>query len=271
MPSSRRSFLKQSATLLATAPLATPGLSSPTAKPRLRFAVASDGHFGQPDTPFEETHAQMVDWLNREAGERGLDFVFFNGDLIHDDPQMLPRVKTHFDRLQVPYYVSKGNHDQVTDAVWRRQWGYGENHDFALNDIGFVVGKTSNLAGDYLCADTAWLAEALQRHRKRSHVFVFLHIPQRTWAKASIDCPDVMRLLEQTPNLAAVFHGHDHSTDDVKVSAGKSFCFDGHIGGSWGVAYHGYRIVEVQADGSVHSFQFNPAAQPVVNTNRLTH
>lgn len=40
----------------------------------LRFALASDGHFGEPKTEFDAMHDDMVGWLNREAGRRGTRF-----------------------------------------------------------------------------------------------------------------------------------------------------------------------------------------------------
>ena len=264
--SSRRAFIRQTTTLLAAAPLA--GSSRPAAgRPVLRFAVASDGHFGQAGTPYEEDHARMVAWLNQEADGPGLDLVFFNGDLIHDDPALLPRVKHYYDQLHAPYFVGKGNHDQVSNEVWRQTWGYGENHDFVRGRVGFIIAATATASGAYRCADLTWLQAALARHRRRRHLFVFLHIAQQPWVEASLDCPAVMALLEQTPNLTATFHGHDHSADGVFTSAGKPFCFDAHLGGNWGTDYRGYRVVEVDARGRVHTYQYNPAARPVRNAH----
>ncbi|MGZ5222145.1 MAG: metallophosphoesterase family protein, partial [Chitinophagaceae bacterium] len=35
-------------------------------KVKLRFAVASDGHYGQPKTEFENFHATLVSHINKE-------------------------------------------------------------------------------------------------------------------------------------------------------------------------------------------------------------
>src|SRR6476659_731499 len=78
----------------------------------LRFAIASDGHYGQSLTGYEEKHDEMVAWLNDERKTRGFDFTMINGDLFHDDAAMLPLVKKQWDKLQMPYYVSHGNHDK---------------------------------------------------------------------------------------------------------------------------------------------------------------
>src|SRR6516164_4523430 len=57
---------------------------------RLRFAVASDGHYGQEKTNYEFYHDRMVNFLNEEKARRGLDFTMINGDLFHNDVRYLP-------------------------------------------------------------------------------------------------------------------------------------------------------------------------------------
>jgi hypothetical protein len=226
----------------------------------LRFAVSSDGHFGQPDTPFQRYHTQMVDWLNEEAMGKGLDFVVFNGDLIHDDPAFLPQVKPFFDRLTVPYYTTKGNHDRVTDEEWKKTWGYEINHSVELGDYAILLGNTSNVAGDYLCADLPWFEKAIKRLAQKKHVFVFLHICQSGLTANSVQCEALMNLFKVARNVTAVFHGHDHDMDQLVFVQGIPCLFDGHMGGSWGTGYRGYRIVEINAEGQLSSYQCNPEA-----------
>ena len=33
---------------------------------RLKFITASDGHYGQPDTDFEDSHRQLLEAINKE-------------------------------------------------------------------------------------------------------------------------------------------------------------------------------------------------------------
>ncbi|MEP6583968.1 MAG: hypothetical protein ABJA90_06865, partial [Ginsengibacter sp.] len=73
-----------------------------------RFAIASDGHYGQENTAYELLHDQMVQWINAEKKNRGLDFTVINGDLFHNDVSFLPVVKSKWDQLKMPYYVSHG-------------------------------------------------------------------------------------------------------------------------------------------------------------------
>ncbi len=234
-----------------------------------RFAVASDGHYGQPNTSFKMYHRDIVRWLNQEKAQSRLDVAFFNGDMIHDDPKFLPEVKEVLYALDMPYYSTRGNHDRVSTQVWQQNWGYPTNHSLIINNIGFILGDTSDEEGAYLCASVSWLQEALDDMKHLDHVFVLLHIAQSKWTTNGVDCPEVMNLLSQTTNVKGVFHGHDHDEDDVKIYQQTPFLFDGHIGGSWGVEYKGFRIVEVHEDGKVLTYQVNPNANAKVYEQQL--
>ncbi|MDW7692624.1 metallophosphoesterase [Flammeovirgaceae bacterium SG7u.111] len=260
--SKRRDFIKKSIAMGAGAAI---GVGSAQASPsesnhKLRFAIASDGHYGQPDTPYEMYHNEMMAWLNEEAGAKGLDFVVFNGDLIHDEPKFLPEVKAVYEKLEVPFYVTKGNHDRVSPEVWKTTWGYAQNHSFKIEEYAFILGTTSNIKGEYLCGDVTWIKGELEKHKDASAVFVFLHIPQSKWANYGVECPELNELLQKAENVKAVFHGHNHELDNVFVGNELSYFFDGHIGGSWGTNYRGYRIVEINEEGNIQTYQCNPQA-----------
>jgi len=267
----RRTFLS-SAVALASAPIVlsagSAGAAAQKSVSKLRFAVLSDGHFGQPDTDYTRFHDRMVAWLKNEQRGKGLDFVILNGDLIHNDPEFLPQVKTFYDRLEIPYFAVKGNHDMVSPSLWAKTWGYEENHHFEKGDAAFLLGSTSNEKGDYLCADHAWLQKTLSKFAEKKWIFLFLHISQHKFTRHGIDCPKVTELIEKTANLTAVFHGHDHDLDNVIFWNGKSYFFDGHFGGSWGTNYRGYRIVEINADDQVLTYQCNPEAF-IVNSRSI--
>ncbi len=243
------------------------GQASPRTR-ALRLAVASDGHFGQPETDFRRFHRELVLWLNEESRGKGLDFVIFNGDLIHDDPRFLPQVKMAYDGLKVPYLVTKGNHDMASSQEWKKTWGYEENHAFVRDSFAFLLVSTSNEEGKYLCANADWLSDQLAVYKEKTKIFVFMHINQNGVTRHAVSCPEVSALLQQTPNVAAIFHGHDHDQDNVIYQNGRAYFFDGHMGGSWGTSYRGYRIVEVDDAGGVLTYQCNPQAF-YVNSARI--
>ncbi len=260
----RRTFLQ---TTLGLSSLAF--LQTNAAPPALvlRFATASDGHFGQPGVDSETNFRKLNEWMGAEKAGKGLDFVVINGDLFHDDPKLAPQVKASFDRLPVPYYVTRGNHDHLTAEQWQQTWGYGLNHSFTRGDYAVLLGDTSDGKGGYVCPDARWLESELAKHAGKRGIFAFLHITPAKWTDNGIDCPAVMALLQKTPNLLATFHGHDHDQDGQKRagSTGKPHFWSGHFGGNWGTVYKGYRVVEVFADGSWRTYQFNPEREPVVN------
>jgi 3',5'-cyclic AMP phosphodiesterase CpdA len=259
----RRAFLTQVAAVAGLSPiLLAQEAAVPSSKQRfkVRFATASDAHFGQAGTDFDRFHREMIDWLNDESRGKGLDFVVFNGDMVHDDPSLLPKLKERLNKLEMPYFVNRGNHDKASPEVWKQTWGYPENHDFERGDYAFLLASTSNEKGDYLPADVSWLRDRLDFYKGKLGIFPFLHIGQVKFTQHSISRPEVTDLLEQAPNVVAVFHGHDHDIDNVIHWKNRRYFFDGHMGGNWGTNYRGYRIVEVPEEGRIRTYQCNPQA-----------
>ena len=259
---SRRYILKTIFTFVSASMLGKSfGMKSMNTKDKglsdIRFAVASDGHFGQSETPSEMYYQNIVKWLNYETSENKLDFIIFNGDIIHDKPEYLEVVKGYFDNLAAPYYPVQGNHDMVTAAHWEKTWGVNVNHSFEAGNAAFILMATSNESGEYLCGDIDWLSKELDLYSPKKHIFVFLHISQKDWTRHGINCPDLLDLISRTNNISAVFHGHDHQEDDVKYHGNIPFFWSGHFGGSWGQEYKGYRIVEVSGN-KVFTYMKNP-------------
>ena len=261
----RRSFLKF-LPVLSGFSLASLKFSEPPKKIALRVIVASDGHYGQPDTDYKSFHADMTNWMNREKLQKGVDFVVFNGDLIHNDPTLLYDFKSTIGNLRMTYYVTRGNHDMVGLDVWQSTWGYPTNHSFVNKEYAFVLGDTSNEKGEYVCPDVNWLKSELAKHADKKGIFIFLHITPEKWTTHGIDCKAFTDLFEQTPNVKGIFHGHDHDQDGQKMKGKKPYFFDGHFGGSWGTSYKGYRVIEIYADDSWQTYQYNPTAAPVLNS-----
>ncbi|WP_199141741.1 metallophosphoesterase family protein [Pedobacter sp. ASV12] len=280
--SNRRSFLKGS---MAVAVLASivPSVASladvpqrllrkSERKARLRFAIASDGHYGQPNTEYQKHHDNIVRWLNEAHDQNPLDFVIINGDLVHDRPDLLSVVKKeHYDRLKVPFYAVPGNHDHADTRLWKSVFGYEDNFSIQKNNVGIVLANTSNTKGEYICPNNDFLRQELEKFKNLKTVFVVLHIPPHFWVPESpfVECPDTIKLLHAYANVKAVFHGHDHSLDSVFYTDKLPHFFDAHIGGNWGTAYKGYRIVEVDENDKVYTYQVNASQNPTLNENKF--
>jgi len=238
-------------------------------KIKLRFALVSDGHYGQPNTNYSFHHDNMIQWLNNEHAQRQIDFTVVNGDLFHNIPTFLPELKTKWDELKMPYFVSHGNHDQIDAHTWKKTWNLDWHYAFEKANAGFLVLNTANEKGDYICPDINWTKKHLQKHQSKKHLFVFMHITPFKWTKGGIDCPELIELFDKQSNLKAIFHGHDHDQDDVKENNGKYYFFDSHIAGDWGTEYRGYRIVEILDNDDILTYQMNPAKEIKMNEKNL--
>lgn len=223
-----------------------------------RFAVASDGHYGQQGTDFENYFSAIVGAINAEHAKQPFSFAVINGDIVHDDKQQFPAAKNALDKLECKYYVSQGNHDHVTPHEWESIWGMPVNLDFTHKNNSFLIGTTSNESGVYLCPDHEWFSEKLEQH-KNTQVYIFIHINPGALTRHGIECAPLFELFAKYPNIRAVFNGHDHDEDNIKVKNDIPFVFDSHFGGSWGTDYRGYRIVEVMNDGSALTYIMNPS------------
>ena len=256
---------------------------------KLRFAIASDLHYGQRNTPFEEFAENMVEWINAEKKDKGLDLFFINGDITHDEAGMLIQLRDkHLKNLDLPYYCIKGNHDYVDEKPesptesWSKVWGYSTNHTVEHKGFAFVMADTTVAAKSnvYLAADKKWLAGEFQKHAKAPAIFSFIHIQQRAhkkdgWPAHGVSAAEqvekaeaVMGLLETTPNIRGVFHGHNHNETKMWISGERRYFFDSHVGGSWG-APRGYRIVEVDSQHEIVTYQIKGEDKKELNRNPL--
>lgn len=224
----------------------------------LRFVVASDGHYGQEGTEFKSFYETLIKHVSDFHAANPLDFCVVNGDIIHDGKDFLIPAKQHLDKLPVKYYVTKGNHDMVSDQYWNEVWGMPVNHDVALGKNTLLLGTTSNEKGEYLSPDLTWLKSKLDAHKKQQNIFVFIHIPQAKWTKFAIETPAFFELINQYKNVRGVFHGHEHEEDGVKIVEKVPYMFDSHFGGNWGTTYRGFRVVELVKEKSFLTYIMNP-------------
>jgi 3',5'-cyclic AMP phosphodiesterase CpdA len=280
--SSRRFFIKSSVTGLllagispavsALTPADQSALPDPGKKLKLRFAIASDGHYGQPGTEYKKDHENMIRWLNEAHEISAFNFVIINGDLVHDRPDLLHEVKKdYYDKLKVPFYAIPGNHDHTDTAMWKAIFGHEDNFSFEKNGVGFVLANTSNITGKYLAPNNDFLKRELDKFVDLKTVFVVLHIPPHHWVPENpfVESPETIDLLHSYPNVKAVFHGHDHSLDAVFYTNKLPHFFDSHIGGSWGTSYRGYRIVEVDEENKITTYQVNASKNPMLNETKF--
>lgn len=93
----------------------------------------------------------------------------FNGDVIHDNPLFLSKVKRHFAKLDMPVYASRGNHDRCSLSQWRHTWNDGLNYSFERGNAAFIVLDTSDENGALLCPDAGLVRDELQTYAASFH------------------------------------------------------------------------------------------------------
>jgi predicted MPP superfamily phosphohydrolase len=251
----RRLFIKNISIFSAITPLMpflTFGKMNFPENSKLKFIIASDGHFGQSNTDFEGSHKMLIEAIHQEGH---VDLVVFNGDLIHDDPKWMPEVKKVYDTLRFPYYPVKGNHDRISESDWEKIWGIPADYAFIVQEkYGFILANSSNKAGDYLCVDLDFLQRNLEAFKALPMVFICIHISQNDWTRHGVACQEILNLIASYSNVRAVFHGHDHDVDGIMLNQKKPYLWSGHFGGSWGSPFPGYRVCEVGEDGKVVTY-----------------
>ena len=266
----RRPFLQKISLIgssIMTLPFISYGKMDLPKASQLKFITASDGHFGQPDTDFEASHRQLIEAISKEVN---VDFVVFNGDLIHDDPKWMPEVKKVYATLNVPYYTTRGNHDRVSEEAWEEIWGRPADFAFLSKDrYGIILANSSNEKGEYLCINREFLESKLEEFKERSHVFLFVHISQNDWTRHGIPCQEILDLIASYPNVKATFHGHDHDVDGIMLYKKKPFLWSGHFGGSWGNPFPSYRVCEVGEDGKTATYLKTVKDGTILNGNNL--
>ena len=263
----RRKFLKNTTPVLLL--LAGGGVSYSYTKPdisdikksKLRFAVISDGHFGQVETDYDRYFQGMMSQINGYHKQFPLDCCIMNGDIIHDNPAFLEPAKAYLDTLKMPYFVTQGNHDMVSEEEWTKTWNMPLNHHVKLKRHAFIMATTSNQQGQYLCPNLAWMRETLEKYKSAENIFIFIHITPVKWTKNGIDCPDFIELLKKYPNVRLVCNGHDHDQDDLKIKNSIPYLFNGHIGGNWGTSYKGFRIIDLMKDNTIATYMMNPTVK----------
>ncbi|MCR8558884.1 metallophosphoesterase [Mucilaginibacter sp. BJC16-A38] len=241
---------------------------------KMRFAIASDGHYAQPDTDSDTFYKNLIDWLTKEHQQNHLNFVIINGDLVHNRPDLLSKVKeTYLDKLPVPYHTIPGNHDFADAKIWKNVFGYEDKYTLEFGDIGFVFANTADTKGGYVCPDNTFLRASFEKFKSKSIVFAILHIPPHQWVPEDKDiflnCPETVELLHAYPNIKAAFHGHDHTLDGVKYTNKFPHFFDSHFGGNWGTDYKGYRVVEISSTNEITTYQVNASQNPKLNSNKI--
>ncbi len=206
-----------------------------------RFALASDVHFGEAETDYINHINAVKSGFTAFQKNNPCSFFVLNGDIIHNDPKFLEPAYEAVKGLHEKLYVTQGNHDRVSDAVWKATWGHDLDFDVSYGEYGFIFGTTSDSVGTLSCPNLVKLKTMLDKHKQKRHVFIFWHIHPH----GSMQCTGVKELLAEYPNVCAVFNGHDHNDESIHTVANIPYMFNGRVAGSWGSFDRNFRVVEI--------------------------
>jgi len=215
-------------------------LTLPAGKQLFSFAVLTDMHIKEdvaglillpgaknasliPGFKWKDPDDPYWNFTNRNAIERinqlKPDFTIVNGDLTSwftEDEFLI--AKQMLDKLQMPYYVLRGNHDRVEDQPedwFKKVFGLKQSY-YSFEQGGFL----------FICLDSVrlkdgwedisqeqwqWLESTL-RGNALEPTFIFTHY-QIGIGAPGINKDDQKRflsILEQNPQTIACFYGHQH-------------------------------------------------------------
>jgi 3',5'-cyclic AMP phosphodiesterase CpdA len=236
-------------------------------KAKMRFVIGSDSHYGQKNTPYREYLESAVAQIGIQHKTSPFDFAVINGDIVHDDISYFGEAKKILDTLPMTYYVTQGNHDHATPEQWESAWQRPLNYDKRQGDTVMLFASTSNAKGEYLPPDLNWLEKKFKEHESAKHILLIIHIPPVKFTANAVESKEFIAIVKQQHNLRAVFHGHEHDKDSIIWHNNIPYIFDGHIGGSWGVPYRGFRIVELYSDGAILTYMMDPFK--MINKERI--
>jgi Icc protein len=147
------------------------------------------------------------------------DLCVINGDLTSwFTPDEFETAKSFLDRLDMPYYVTRGNHDRVGDYpedYFLETFGL-QSSWYSIDHKGFhfIFLDDNRLADGWMevpQAEFQWLEADLAANR-RAPTFIFEHHPVGAdWV--DVDKKARARLLHifaQNPRIVGVFNGHSH-------------------------------------------------------------
>lgn len=231
-----------------------------------RFAVASDLHYGEPDTDFVMHTKNFVSAFKDFQKGKPCEFLVINGDIIHSDPVFLPEAYNELKGVHDKLYVTQGNHDRVPDSVWMETWKQSVNSDFTIGDMAFIFGTTSDSVGSLKCPDVDFLKTSLEKYKNKKHVFIFWHIHPHS---PSMGCSDPIKdILKDYTNIRGVFNGHDHNEESIRTIENIPYMFDGRLGGSWGSFDRNFRVIEITKNEIV-TYLMTPKTRKMLNTFKV--
>lgn len=181
--------------------------------------------------------AIIIEAINKENRKRPLDAVFVLGDCSSTDTTDLSNsyswfeecVEQYLPRINVPYYVLHGNHDEISDAQWATWFPQGKNFTVVIGGYAFIcVDNFSGApdadnrgAGDSQAAiNISWFNTQVTKLKDKK-IFVLGHYISNAFDTALVNA------IGNNSNIVCAFEGHGHNSTITTLSNGKKVFMDG--------------------------------------------
>lgn len=197
----------------------------------MKIIQMTDLHYGEKkEAIYHREPAMMmrlaIEDINKEHSDA--HFVFLSGDLTHNGSlASYAYLKEDLDKLNMPYYLILGNHDNRQNALKIFK-------DLKKDENGFIQYALEYENEVFLMLDTlqdgkcwgvycekrrVWLQEQLQRYANKNIYLCLHHAPFQTGLKAmdkiglnQEDAQKLYLILNAYDNVKHLFFGHYHST-----------------------------------------------------------
>ena len=175
------------------------------------FALLTDLHITQNTTAVEDLENSLKQINNTPE----IEFVLVTGDVTEfGDKVSLEKAKELLDKLNIPYYITSGNHETKWSASGHTDFAriFGDDK-FAFEHkgvrfFGFNTGPVLRMADGHVSPqDITWLKDELSKKEKTQPVILATHYPLQygdvdNWYELT----DAVR----THNIRAILGGHYH-------------------------------------------------------------
>lgn len=213
------------------------------------FALLTDVHISNHNQRPLEDLRHSVDEIN---ATQGLDFVLISGDITESgDKKALMTCKSEFDRLNIPYYITNGNHETTwsESGVMDFNRVFGDNRFAFVHEnvlfIGFNSGPVLKMADGHVAPqDITWAEDKIRTMAPNGErIIVVTHYPLQfgdvdNWYEVT----DMLRKY----NTQCLLGGHYHRNLLFDCDGIPDYLSRSNLRDKDGI--NGYAVISVDAD-----------------------
>lgn len=170
--------------------------------------------------------SEIMEKVVKDINRLNPNLVIHTGDLSGEKKEYLITAKSFLDKLNCPYYIARGNHDQSNEMV--KVFGIMENsnYSFGYGSFHFIILDLHPLKKNG--KGLGWLRQDLDENRNK-RIFIFIHAPfvmsdnlpiniitGKPYDMRIGNSEKVLNLLDRYENIKAVFSGHSHINTTIE-------------------------------------------------------